>query len=238
MKHNDYIVNMRMYARAGMAIYLNYVGRGAYSSANKFIEEAKKYRAQRACSYSMLKQLLLSNAVVYYARYMEEDEEEEDWAWVFAKGRAIGLATTMQIKTGLGEKVREVLDEGYIGGKAIGWVERGCGSYKVIESITIKDFRRLFELIESNYSKEQINAHKWFIITDIEEYNAEIRYLIKYKKGKIISKGIEFSRGFICLCGYADKRNRGVAQVIDYYKQLGKRMHTTDRQIKLEEVEA
>lgn len=189
-------------------IYLNYVGYGAYKQDDEFIAESKKYGAQRAVSFTMLKRLVSTEARIYYARF--ETYQGSNRARVFAYGDVIGFSTTMPLE------MLAILD-----GNAGEWhsVVRGCGSY-LIKEIVVSDLTETIEHIEKLYG-DKVNAFKWFIRTNIHEYDSVIDIILTYKarEKKIYADEIVFTRAMICLNGLGlSNKYKGTVGIIKQYR--------------------
>ncbi|MEM4324078.1 MAG: hypothetical protein QXO37_09500 [Candidatus Nitrosocaldaceae archaeon] len=180
-----------------MSIYMTYVGKKAYPSDTEFIDEGLRKKASRACSFNILKHLVMNDAIIYYARY--EDELVHKYSRVFAKGKVIGFSTTLDLAS-VG-----------VNTKGLAWhrEDRGCGTYYAC-SAYVDDIRPIVENIDKKAREDKeyaikVASSKWFILTDIERYESIITHLIDYTRYEIIPYEISFSRGFILLAGKGGK---------------------------------
>jgi hypothetical protein len=186
-----------------MAIYLHYVGKRWYDEES-FIKEGKEMDVQRLTSFSMAKRLFKEKATIYYAVY----DKQRNYARVFAKGKVIGVASTMPY---LRKLVKD--DIVYV------FESRRCGT--CFSSILVKDDEEIIELLEQIDEKEA-NKYRWFIVTDITEYNSAIDNKVEYKarQRQIIVSDIGFTRGFIKLCGGTNevKHGKAILKIIKMHK--------------------
>jgi hypothetical protein len=190
-----------------MAVYLHYVGERWYSKDEQFINEGKEMGVQRLTSFNMVKKLFKEKAIIYYARY-----DRRGYARVFAIGKVIGIASTMH-------KFRNIVKEGGL----YNFENRGCGTcYTYTISLDNKEIERLLDKIDD----KEARRYRWFILTDIEHYNASIDNVIEYKvkEKKMIVKDILFTRGFIKIRGGGNnkvKYGKGMLKVIRMHKLKG-----------------
>jgi hypothetical protein len=188
-----------------MAVYLHYIGERWYTD-KAFIKEGKESKVQRLTSYSMVKKLFEQRAEIYYARY----DKERCYARVFAKGEVIGIASTAPY-------LRKIMEEHGILGNYTLEVRR-CGScYSMSLDM---DHDEIVQILNS-IPKDEQRRYKWFISTNIQEYNTAIDNVIEYKvrQRKLIVKDIHFTRGFIKLSGIGYKEgSKGILKLIKQHR--------------------
>ncbi|MEM1560525.1 MAG: hypothetical protein QW101_08310 [Ignisphaera sp.] len=186
-----------------MAVYLHYIGKRWYTKES-FIKEGKEMDVQRLTSFSMARRLFKEKATIYYAVY----NNKRNYAEVFAKGKVIGIASTMPY---LRKLVKD--DIGYV------FESRRCGT--CFSSIIIKDDEEIIKILEQ-IDEREARRYRWFIVTDIIEYNSAIDNKIEYKvrQRQIIVSDIGFTRGFIKLCGGISeiRHDKSILKIIKMHK--------------------
>lgn len=201
-----------------MSIYLHYIGKRAYPDDTRFIDEARRKRACRACSFNILKHLVLEDSEIYYARY--EEELDYCYARVFARGKVTGLSTTLDLSS-VG-----------INTGSLSWhrEERGCGSYYACNCY-VDDIREVITKIDKKAREDiefrvKVESAKWFVLTDIEPFESIITHTLDYTKKEIIASPIAFSRGFILIGGKGEvgrkKHSKDVVMQVKGYKLYNK----------------